>query len=154
MPPSRTASFSDSELIDSLGEALCQLAATIEPERAGAEVQGADQGDPAQALEDGRAEVLDRLQPVGRAEIFGMLYHSRRQEDDQRQQGTEKDERADNAGEHIPSHSVRPAAPEPHQARHLSQLDDRVNGQREPLCRSISRSLSTDCHVWGRVCLL
>ena len=61
------------ELFDRLAEALGQLTPSAELHCAGAEAEGAEQRQPAQALEDGRAQVLVGLQPVGAADTAGSI---------------------------------------------------------------------------------
>jgi hypothetical protein len=89
------------ELLDGLGEALGQLAALVESERAGAEVEGAEQGQATQALEDRRAQVLNSFQPVGTAEA-PRIDRELGQIDDHRQQDGEEYEHADDAGHRRP----------------------------------------------------
>jgi hypothetical protein len=62
--------------VEFVAETLSQLAATVESQRARAEVEGAEQCQPAQTLEYGCAQVLDGRQPVGGAEILGMLHRT------------------------------------------------------------------------------
>jgi hypothetical protein len=141
------------ELIDGLGEALGGLAPALQLEHGAilatglAQVQGGDDGaeqdrQPAQALEDGGAQILDGLQPVGSAEATG-IDRQLRDVDDHEEQDGEEYERAHDAGQHSPARDGRPSPRNPQQASHAPPTVLSAPGASQPIEQMYDRRRGT-----------